>query len=208
MPRVIPEYKEQAKKRILTTAAEVFARKGYHEATMDDIASAIGVSKGAVYQYFESKEKLFQELCLVNAGELEEALRSGFTDGAFHKVAEEHMDAELERHTRERALMFEALAEAPRNPTLQKMVGETYDRYVEIISRFIDGLKEQGEISSEVDSTAVARVVVALRHGVIVSVLQGLEKAEAKKVWRDGLSSLIQGLQSPRGRRLRDTKIP
>ena len=204
MPRVIPEYKEQAKKKILETAAEVFARKGYHEATMDDIASAIGVSKGAVYQYFETKEKLFQELCLLKAGLLEEALRSGFTGGGFRKVAEEHMDAELERHARERALMFEALAEAPRNPALQKLVEETYERYVEIIARFIDRLKEEGEIDGGVDSTAIARVVVALRHGVIVSFLQGLGAREAKKVWKDGLNSLIQGLQPPRGRLSRD----
>ena len=207
MPKVIPEYKEQARKRILATAADVFAQRGYHEATMDEVANAIGVSKGAVYQYFKSKEELFQELCLINASELEEALRSGFVGGDFRKVAEGHMDAELERHSLGRALlMFESLAEAPRNLVLQKMVGEVDETYVEIISNFIDRLKDEGKITREADSTSVARVVVALRHGVIVSVMCGLGTAEAKKVWMAGIDALIQDQPHPLRRRQSDDK--
>jgi len=60
MPKVVPEYKEEAKSRILDVANKVFAEKGYHEATMDDIAKRLGVSKGAIYLYFSSKEDLFE----------------------------------------------------------------------------------------------------------------------------------------------------
>jgi len=60
MPKVVPEYKEEAKSRILDAANKVFAEKGYHEATMDDIAKRLGVSKGAIYLYFSSKEDLYR----------------------------------------------------------------------------------------------------------------------------------------------------
>lgn len=43
---------------ILETAASVFAEKGYHETSMDDIAVRVGVAKGTLYQHFASKEEL------------------------------------------------------------------------------------------------------------------------------------------------------
>ena len=48
MPKVVPEYKQEARSRILDAANKVFAEKGYHEATMEDIAKQLGVSKGAI----------------------------------------------------------------------------------------------------------------------------------------------------------------
>ena len=47
---------------ILTAAMEVFGRKGYNAATMDEIATECGVSKGTMYNYFASKEALFLAL--------------------------------------------------------------------------------------------------------------------------------------------------
>lgn len=43
---------------ILQTAEAVFAEKGYHETSMDEIAARVGVAKGTVYQHFASKEAL------------------------------------------------------------------------------------------------------------------------------------------------------
>ncbi|MGA2664155.1 MAG: TetR/AcrR family transcriptional regulator [Nitrososphaerales archaeon] len=201
MPKVVPEYREQARKRILSIAAEVFAEMGYHEATMDDVASRVGVSKGAVYQYFESKDSLFRDLCMANAEDLESSLRSAFTDADLQRVAEEYMDYELDRNPDRMLLMFEALAEAPRNRTVQERLRETNAVYVDIIKRFVDELKAQRVLGDDVDSTSIARVIVALRHGVLASVLQGLDKAEAKKVWRDGLDAVLRGLVHPPGGR-------
>ncbi|MFW9888568.1 MAG: TetR/AcrR family transcriptional regulator, partial [Candidatus Thorarchaeota archaeon] len=47
MPKVVPEYKEKAKKRIMMHAAELFSEKGYYKTKMIDIAESMGVSKGA-----------------------------------------------------------------------------------------------------------------------------------------------------------------
>src|SRR2546430_15538700 len=44
---------------ILEAARKVFAKKGFHEATVDDIASAAGVAKGTVYLYYESKRDIY-----------------------------------------------------------------------------------------------------------------------------------------------------
>lgn len=51
-----------AKNKILIAASEVFARKGYDAETMQDIAEKCGLSKGAIYHHFKSKEKIMQAL--------------------------------------------------------------------------------------------------------------------------------------------------
>jgi AcrR family transcriptional regulator len=47
---------------IIHTAAQLFSEKSYHDVTMDEIAEKVGVAKGTIYLYFESKEKLYLEI--------------------------------------------------------------------------------------------------------------------------------------------------
>ncbi len=54
--------KLETRKLILDAAYQVFAEKGYGQATIDDIIRACGVSKGALYHHFNSKEELFKAL--------------------------------------------------------------------------------------------------------------------------------------------------
>ncbi len=50
------------REQLLEVALEVFARQGYHQASMNDIAVAAGVTKPVLYQHFESKQDLYLEL--------------------------------------------------------------------------------------------------------------------------------------------------
>ncbi len=56
------ERRAQTSQRLLDAAAEVFARLGFHAATVDDVAEAAGYTKGAVYANFAGKEALFLAL--------------------------------------------------------------------------------------------------------------------------------------------------
>ena len=42
----------------------MFAARGYHLSRMEDVAAALGISKGLLYSYFETKEDLFMQVCL------------------------------------------------------------------------------------------------------------------------------------------------
>ncbi|MBN2169298.1 MAG: TetR family transcriptional regulator [Actinobacteria bacterium] len=55
---------------ILAAAYGVFTSKGYHNATVDDIAREAGVSKGTCYQYFASKEEIFTEVLRITVDRL------------------------------------------------------------------------------------------------------------------------------------------
>lgn len=64
MPRRLTrqEQRERTRKRLLKSAASVFARRGLHAASVEDVAEDAGFSKGAVYANFDSKDDLFLAL--------------------------------------------------------------------------------------------------------------------------------------------------
>ncbi len=60
---------------ILKTAAGMFAQKGYHRTTVDEIASALGVAKGTIYYHFKNKEELYLAIIQEGVYLLEERMR-------------------------------------------------------------------------------------------------------------------------------------
>jgi AcrR family transcriptional regulator len=90
---------------LLAAAEEVFARSGYHGASLDDIAQAAGVSKALIYEHFASKRELHASLVTAHVEEIfrrleanaqtgtsgEERLRGGID--AFLSFVEEHREA-------------------------------------------------------------------------------------------------------------------
>jgi AcrR family transcriptional regulator len=54
--------KAERRQQILTVAREVFARRGYHQTTVDDIVVEAGVARGTFYLYFEDKRAVFSDL--------------------------------------------------------------------------------------------------------------------------------------------------
>jgi AcrR family transcriptional regulator len=65
------------REQLLEVALEVFARQGYHQASMNEIAEAAGVTKPVLYQHFASKQDLYLELLQDVAERLNEAVLRG-----------------------------------------------------------------------------------------------------------------------------------
>lgn len=59
--------REAARKKIMDSALELFALKGFHTTTISDIAKHANVSKGLMYNYFQSKEELLSEIVAFGA---------------------------------------------------------------------------------------------------------------------------------------------
>lgn len=76
-----PEDSRSKRQQILNAAYEVFSRKGYHQATVDEIIALADTGKGTVYNYFVNKEQLFytliQERCQPFEMALEQVSESG-----------------------------------------------------------------------------------------------------------------------------------
>jgi AcrR family transcriptional regulator len=54
--------KPERRQQILSVAREVFARRGYHAAKIDDIVTAAGIARGTFYLYFGDKRAIFEEI--------------------------------------------------------------------------------------------------------------------------------------------------
>jgi len=59
--------KEEYRKRIITTAGEIFSRYGFKKTTMDEIANGLKMGKSSIYYYFASKEEIFEAVVLNEA---------------------------------------------------------------------------------------------------------------------------------------------
>ena len=94
---------EERRAAILDAALAVFAKRGYHASSIDDIAREGGVSKALIYEHFDSKQKLYEELLKQHAGELFERLAAAMDEAgdtgaarlatgldAFYRFVEEH----------------------------------------------------------------------------------------------------------------------
>ena len=71
----------QRRGELLDAASEVFGRRGYHGASLDEIASTAGVSKALIYEHFTSKRELHAELVEQHAGEIFRRLQANTEAG-------------------------------------------------------------------------------------------------------------------------------
>ena len=72
---------DDKRRKIFESALRIFTERGFHEATMDEIAAASGVAKGTVYRYFESKEDLLDQLLKATSRRIAERFASAFVSG-------------------------------------------------------------------------------------------------------------------------------
>ena len=57
------KYPEETVQKILDIAGRLFMEKGYDRTSIQDIVNELGMSKGAVYHHFQSKEEIFNRIC-------------------------------------------------------------------------------------------------------------------------------------------------
>src|SRR6266849_7307167 len=201
MPKVVPEYKKEAKSRILDAANKVFAEKGYHEATMDDIAKRLGVSKGAIYLYFSSKEDLFEAMCKTAPQAFKEILYSSFGDGANPvQSATQFFDKMLKLSASNPGLSFEILSEASRNPSLRRILKQNHEEYERVLTGFLDEARKRKIVGDNLDIRPLANALIALWNGLETLLVAGLSIDEARRAWLEALKAIFMNQQEAHGK--------
>jgi AcrR family transcriptional regulator len=124
---------EERQKQILEAAISQFAQHGFHETRMEDIARASGLSKGAVYLYYKSKDAIIAALLrTVFAWELRgaRAIVDGKGTATERMLAMTHMFAdELDRMTKAMPIFLEFYAVALRQPMVREHLGKMYEEF-------------------------------------------------------------------------------
>jgi AcrR family transcriptional regulator len=78
--------REGRRRRLLEAALDLFAERGFHDTSVDDVVSAARTSKSAFYLYFESKEDCFRVLLEQEGGELIQAVMAGSAAVSGHRA--------------------------------------------------------------------------------------------------------------------------
>lgn len=183
MPKVIPEYKEEAKSKIVKAARVVFAKRGYHEATMDDVAREVGVSKGALYSYFASKEDILKEISLQGHQTLRDILSETCKCGSLQDAIERVYTRITEEYKGNLHTHFEVVALSSHDPKIRQIVHDDYEKDIEAVEAFIEEKKKQGAIRTDVDARMLAELFTGLYMGTLAKLVIGFPNKEVHEQW-------------------------
>ncbi len=189
MPRVVPEYKEMAKQKIIQASIEVFIRKGYHSATMDEIGAEIGVSKGTVYTYFKSKEDLIQTIWTSSNQPLKE-LKIKFQGHDYHEVLEELY--KMISESKALHLSFEISALSFENDTIKKINRDVYNEKLEILTDILEDQRKNLQINNKIDPKVLAQILTGIYTDVTTQLLIGIDKSMVYENWKKSVEAIME----------------
>jgi AcrR family transcriptional regulator len=183
MPKVVPEYKEVAKSKIIQAARQVFAKKGYHDATMDDVAKEVGVSKGALYSYFTSKEDLLKEISLQSHQTLRNILSETSKCNSLEDAIEQVYTNITEKYKGNLHTHFEVISLASHDVRIRDIVFKEYQKDIEAIEAFVEEKKKKGVIRTDVGARVLAELFTSLYLGTLAKLLTGYSNEEVHDQW-------------------------
>lgn len=189
-PIVTEEYKNRKKQEILRSALKCFAKKGFQQATMDDIVEDSGLSKGAIYNYFKSKDEIYLELMKSNTEETERRLKEKLEKLATAKeklafVFELYeSNSPFESPGREMFLVhYEFRLHAQRDEKLEQLLKERKEGFfIRIVLDILNRGQINGEFKQEFDPLTMANVFWGMIDGASVSSIVDQEYPYKKAV--------------------------
>lgn len=120
-----PSDRTQARRQqVLDAAAECFRRRGFHAASMAEIAKTAGMSPGHIYNLFENKDDIIAAIVEQDCEEVLERIAEFKQEGDLLQKLLVATEQAIDEHSEvsEAALQLEVLAEASRNPKLAAVV--------------------------------------------------------------------------------------
>lgn len=195
MPKVVQDYRNTAKKRILDSSTKLFYERGYNNASMDDIAKDIGVTKGTLYLYFKSKEEILDETCRINISIMENIM-GRIDNNNFISSIRKFFEEELNQPDHIKFYWVFALSELNINPKVNNIIKESYAKYKLYITKIINQIKDAGILPAEINSADLAMIFISFHNGIMISTLQGMDKKDALSMFSLGVELILKGANS------------
>lgn len=167
MPKLKPATHNARRENILDAAEQCFARTGFHRTTMHDICKMAGISPGALYVYFDSKEALIAGITERDRAEFAEQFARLAEAADFMTALKSLGDYYMQENRAHKGpLCIEIGLESLRNP----VVGEIFRRFdrevMESFQKLFQRLEDQGRVAPAMDIPAVTTAFSLLADGV------------------------------------------
>lgn len=198
MPRVSEEYRAARRAQVLDAARRCFAADGFHQTSMDDVIRASGLSAGAVYQYFRSKDELIVAAAADALAEIRTTL-----DGLGERRADSPAKAVVEvlrtvpfvqakGSADVTRIAVNGWTEALRNAELHDLVHDGYATFRSQISSLLRTWRDEGVVRPSLDPDATAPILLSIVLGYVVQrALFGDEVDPAS--YERGITDLLGG---------------
>jgi TetR/AcrR family transcriptional regulator, acrAB operon repressor len=197
--------KEEAavtRSKVLKAALSVFSSKGYAAATLDDVAAAANVTRGAIYWHFKSKADLYNtltdELSARGAELVQQAVAEGGTLLEILRRVFVRQCALIEEDKEARAVMELALFKTGLDPDLQagrKKQLKAGNALLEGITTAMQQGIDTGILRNDLDPADMARAFIAFENGAIQLWLNTPKAFSLKTSAESFADILIAGLQ-------------
>ena len=167
MPRLKPATQAARREHILDAAERCFARAGFHRTTMQDICKEAGISAGALYVYFASKEDLIAGISerdrMTLGGQLAEIGTAGDLMEALRGLAMHYCHV-LPRQ--KNIICIEIGAESTRNPAVAGICRAFEHSMLDALEQVLTAATQDGKIAPSIDARAAAQMMMLLGDGL------------------------------------------
>jgi AcrR family transcriptional regulator len=178
VPKISDIQREARRQAILDAALRCFSRDGFHAATTPDIAREAGVSQGALYLYFPTKEDMV--VALADDRHRSEAFLNALASSEPDPIQGLLLLFELygkgltdPERVDARRVGIQGWAESLRNPRIQASSVEGMTRVREAIVGLIERGQAAGQVRKNVDADCLARTLIAFFQGLVLQVAWG-----------------------------------
>jgi len=192
---VLSQYRRQ---QIHAAALTCFARKGYHLATMDEIAFESGLSKGTLYWYFPSKKELFISLLddtMKQFGDEWQVLVDASDVGAIAKLEMSlaFFKTEMVKMSPLVDILLEAWALLRHDEEIAERLRKFYVPFADLMAGIIEEGIEEGVFDVEYPSMS-AMVIVTLFDGIMLAISTGLDLGDWERILDSAEEMILRGL--------------
>lgn len=190
--------KKKTRQAILHSAANLFRKKGFEETSIEELARVVGIGKGTIYGYFQTKSDILKELWENKLERLHEEL----TTNADKRipVSQQMVRIYLSEfnqitQSREFSRLFMQQTTIPRDVHVEKHLASE-DKYSKLIFTLLKKAQERGELRKDIDPFYITNHFYGLYLLLISAWFNGRVKTEeAETVLQTLFRQAMEGLQ-------------
>jgi AcrR family transcriptional regulator len=191
---------QETANRILNQATRIFLEKGYHGTSIDNITQAAGLTKGALYWHFRSKEDLLKRIIK----EYEKRFLDGLVQavgevqgGALNKFEKYfRYNAAFAYYNRELCVSFDTLAVelVGAHHGIEPEFRRIYKKYQKFLSSLILQGKKEKVFKKELDPDLAALTVIAFHDGILLQWSMNRDKIDGEAYVNTFKKIMLKGL--------------